>query len=102
MPSGHPCGRLSGSCRPEAERCAVRASRPHRATFPESRAAHIQPLQTALHRMQGQWPHVRTDITGAAGRAMIRAIVAGERDPVQLARFRAPRGARRPAESAKA
>src|SRR5262249_5383073 len=27
------------------------------------------------------------------GRAMIRALVAGERDPVHLARFRAPRGA---------
>jgi transposase len=34
---------------------------------------------------------VLTDITGATGLAMIRAMVAGERDPVHLARFRAPR-----------
>ena len=52
--------------------------------------------------MNGQFTQVLTDITGATGRAMIRAMVAGERDPVPLARFRAPRCASRTEEIAKA
>jgi transposase len=45
---------------------------------------------------------VLTDITGATGLAMILAMVAGERDPVHLARFRAPRCASSTADIAKA
>jgi transposase len=45
---------------------------------------------------------VRTDITGTPGLAIIRAIVAGERDPVHLARFRDPRCARSTEDIAKA
>jgi len=45
---------------------------------------------------------VLSDITGATGLAMLRAIVAGERDPGQLARFREPRCARSPADIRKA
>jgi transposase len=52
--------------------------------------------------MNVQLTHVLTDITGATGLAIIRAIVAGERDPVQLARFRAPRCASSTEEIAKA
>jgi transposase len=48
-------------------------------------------MQKALQQMNGQLTQVLTDMTGAPGLAMIRAIVAGERDPVHLARFRAPR-----------
>jgi transposase len=82
--------------------CAVRAYLRHRATLLEYRAAHIQHMQKALHQMNVQLTHVLTDITGATGLAIIRAIVAGERDPVQLARFRAPRCASRTEEIAKA
>lgn len=52
--------------------------------------------------MNVQFTQVLTDITGATGLAMIRAIVAGERDPVPLARFRAPRCASSTEEIAKA
>jgi transposase len=45
---------------------------------------------------------VLTDITGATRLAMMRAIVAGERDPVYLARFRALRCASSTEEIAKA
>jgi transposase len=86
----HTCGLLSGSFRPDAEMCAVRAYLRHRAALLEYRAAHIQHMQKALHQMNVQLTQVLTDITGATGLAMIRAIVAGERDPVHLARFRAP------------
>jgi transposase len=98
----HTCGLLSGSFRPEAEMCAVRAYLRHRATLLEYRAAHIQHMQKALHQMNVQLTHVLTDITGATGLAIIRAIVAGERDPVQLARFRAPRCASSTEEIVKA
>ena len=98
----HTCGLLSGSFRPEAEMCALRAYLRHRATLLEHRAAHIQHMQKALHQMNVQLTQVLTDITGVTGLAIIRAIVAGERDPVQLARFREPRCASSTEDIAKA
>jgi hypothetical protein len=102
MPSLHPCGLLRGAFRPEAERCAVPASWRPRAARLESRAAPIQHRHQALPPMTVQLPPVLTEMTGATGLAMIRAVVAGERDPVRLARLRAPRWASRTEESATA
>jgi transposase len=102
MQSLHTCGVLSGSWRPAAEMCALRAYVRHRAMLLAHHAAHIQHRQQARHQMNGQLTHVLTDITGVTGLAIIRAIVAGERDPVPLARFREPRCARRPEDIAKA
>jgi transposase len=98
----HTCGLLSASFRPEAEMCALRAYLRHRATLLEYRAAHIQHMQKALQQMNVQLPHVLADITGVTGLAIIRAIVAGERDPVHLARFRDPRCAHSSEDIAKA
>ena len=98
----HTCGLLSGSFRPEAEMCALRAYLRHRATLLDYRAAHIQHMQKALQQMNVQLPQVLTDITGTTGLAIIRAIVAGERDPVHLARFRDPRCAHSTEDIAKA
>jgi len=84
----HTCGLLSGSFRPAAEMCAMRAYLRHRATLLEHQAAHIQHMQKALQQMNVQLTQVLTDITGTTGPAIIRAIVGGERDPVQLSRFR--------------
>jgi transposase len=98
----HTCGLLSGSFRPEAEMCALRAYLRHRATLLDYRAAHIQHMQKALQQMNVQLPQVLTDITGTTGLAIIRAIVAGERDPVHLAQFRDPRCAHSTEEIAKA
>jgi transposase len=50
----HTCGLLSGSCRPEAEMCAVRAYVRHRAALLEYRAAHMQHMHKALHQMNVQ------------------------------------------------
>jgi transposase len=98
----HTCGLLSASFRPEAEMCALRAYWRHRATLLDYRAAHIQHMQKALQQMNVQLPQVLTDITGMTGLAIIRAIVAGERDPVHLARFRDPRCAHSTEDIAKA
>jgi hypothetical protein len=45
-------------------------------------------MQKALMEMNLQLHHVVSDITGATGMRIIRAIVAGERDPEVLAAFR--------------
>jgi transposase len=50
-------------------------------------AAHIQHMQKALMQMNLQLHHVVSDITGVPGMSIIRAIVAGERDPSVLASY---------------
>jgi transposase len=95
-------GLLSGSFRPAAAMCAVRAYPRHRAALLEYRAAHLQHMQQALQQMNVQLTQVLTDSPGAPGLAMIRAMVAGERDPAHLARFLAPRWASSTAEIAQA
>jgi transposase len=54
----------------------------------EYAAAHIQHMQKALIGMNLQLHHVVSDITGATGMRIIRAIVAGERNPDVLATYR--------------
>lgn len=54
----------------------------------EYAAAHIQHMQKALMEMNLQLHHVVSDITGATGMRIIRAIVAGERNPDVLATYR--------------
>jgi len=98
----HSLGLLNGSFRPEGEMCALRAYRRHRATLIEHRAAHIQHMQKALHEMNVQLTQVLSDITGVTGMAILRAIVAGERDPLLLAQLRNPCCAKPEAELVKA
>lgn len=98
----HTVGLLAGSFRPEAELCALRAYLRHRATLLEHRAAHIQHMQKALQQMNVLLPQVLSDITGETGLAILRAIVAGDRDPVKLAQLRDPRCKSSEAEIAKA
>jgi len=49
---------------------------------------HIQRMQKALMQMNIQLANVLSDISGMTGQAIIKAILAGERDPHQLAAFR--------------
>ena len=84
----HSYGLLRGSFRPEAEIATLRAYMRQRERLIEYAAAHIQHMQKALMEMNLQVHHVVSDITGATGMRIIRAIVAGERDPDVLASFR--------------
>jgi transposase len=86
----HSFGLLSASFRPEADMCTLRAYLRHRANLLESRATEIQHLQKALQQMNVQLTQVLSDITGETGFAIIRRIVAGDRDPVALAQLRHP------------
>ncbi|PJE32757.1 Transposase IS116/IS110/IS902 family protein [Pseudooceanicola antarcticus] len=84
----HSYGLLRGSFRPEAEIATLRAYMRQRERLTEYAAAHIQHMQKALMEMNLQLHHVVSDITGATGMKIIRAIVAGERDPEVLADYR--------------
>jgi len=98
----HTCGLLSGSFRPEAEMRVLRAYLRHRADLIQHRAAHIQHMQKALQQMNLQLTQVLSDITGVTGLAIIRAMVAGERDARHLAQLRDRRCAKPEAEIVKA
>ena len=84
----HSYGLLRGSFRPAAEIATLRAYLRQRERLVEYAAAHLQHMQQALMKMNLQLHHVVSDITGATGMRIIRAIVAGERDPEVLAAFR--------------
>jgi hypothetical protein len=49
---------------------------------------HIQPMQKAMTQMIVQLANVLSDVSGMTGQAVIKAILAGERDSHQLAAFR--------------
>lgn len=87
----HSYGLLSRSFLPDATWRPLRDYWRHRMGLVEHRAAHIQHMHKALQKMNVQLTQVLTDITGVTGMQIIRAIVAGERDPVTLAQFRDPR-----------
>jgi transposase len=84
----HFYGLLRGSFRPEAEIATLRALLRQRERLVKYAVAHIQHMQEALMEMNLQLHHVVSDITGATGMRIFRAIVAGERDPDVLAGFR--------------
>ncbi len=84
----HSYGLLRGSFRPDAEIATLRAYMRQRERLTEYAAAHIQHMQKALMEMNLQLHHVVSDITGATGMKIIRAIVAGERNSDVLADYR--------------
>ena len=49
---------------------------------------HIQRMQKALTQMNIQLANVLSDVSGMTGQAIVKAILAGERDPYQLAALR--------------
>ena len=84
----HACGLLRASFRPGRDIAALRTYLRVRERHLEYAAAHIQHIQKALTFMNLQLHHVVTDVTGATGMKIIRAIVNGERDPEVLAKHR--------------
>lgn len=84
----HTFGLLRGSFHPEEQMRTVRTYTRHRANLIQCRAQHIQHMQKALQLMNLKLTNVISDITGQTGLKIIRAIVAGEHNPQQLAKFR--------------
>jgi transposase len=81
-------GLLSAAFRPPADVCALRAISRQRDTLLQEQARCVQRMQKALTLMNLQLTNTITDITGTTGLAIIRAIVAGERNPHELAKHR--------------
>jgi transposase len=98
----HSYGLLTASFRPADDMRVLRAYVRQRAMLIEHRAGHIQHMPKALQQMNVQLTQVVSDITGTTGLQILRAIVAGEREPQVLARLRHGRCQHREAEIAKA
>lgn len=81
----HTYGLLSGSFRPDEQVCVLRSYIRQRDNLVRSSTVHVQRMQKALTEMNLQLHRVVTDITGITGLAIIRAIIAGERNPQVLA-----------------
>lgn len=84
----HSVGLLRGSFRPTAAIVALRAYLRHRQTLIDSAGIYTQRMQKALVQMNLLLPMVVSDITGVTGMRILRAMVAGERDPQRLAEHR--------------
>ncbi|HEY3289455.1 MAG TPA: IS110 family transposase [Anaerolineae bacterium] len=81
----HTYGLLSASFRPSDDIRVLRTLVRQRTGLIEDRAISIQHMHKALQQMNLQLGLVVTDITGLTGMGIMRAIVAGERAPKQLA-----------------
>ena len=78
-------GLLSGAFRPKDEICALRAIMRQRTMLLSYQGQHIQHMQKALSQMNIQLGNVISDVVGETGQRILRAIIAGERDPQKLA-----------------
>lgn len=87
----HSCGLLRGSFRPGDAVARLRALQRQMANLVAERTRCVQWMQKALDQMNVQVHRAVTDLTGATGMAIVRAIVGGERDPLRLAAHRDPR-----------
>ncbi len=84
----HSFGLLAGAFRPDQQVCVLRSYTRQRAMLVSYAGQHVQHLQKALVQMNLQLALVLDDITGATGMRIIRAVLAGERDPERLAGLR--------------
>lgn len=84
-------GLLRAAVRPDAEVCVVRAVVRQRDLLTIEQGRWVQRMQKALVQMNIQLSEVLANVMGRTGEAILRAIVAGERDPQVLAKHRDPR-----------
>jgi transposase len=84
----HSCGLLRGSFRPTEAITRLRALHRQMANFVVERSRCVQWMQKALDQMNVQVHRAVAALTGTTGMAIVRAIVAGERDPARLAMHR--------------
>jgi len=87
----HSCGLLRGSFRPTDAITRLRALHRQMTNFVVERGRCTQWMQKALDQMNVQVHRAVSDLTGTTGMAIVRAIVAGDRNPENLAKHRDPR-----------
>jgi len=98
----HACGLLRGSFIPDAETQMLKSLWRHRLNMEEEDARAIQRMQKAFQIMNIRLDMAVTDIVGETGLRIIEAILAGQRDPRQLAKLRDHRVAKSEQEIADA
>ena len=98
----HAYGLLHGSFRPDNDGVEFRGYVRQRNRLVELASQQVSLMHKALTQMNVQLNHVISDITGATGMDIIRAIVQGERDPKILAKYRNSRCRRSEEEIGKA
>jgi transposase len=81
-------GLLHGAFRPAEQVCVLRSLTRQRAMILRSQGRFVQHMQKALTQMNIQLANVISDVAGETGQKILRAIVAGERDGLALARLK--------------
>ena len=74
-------GLLAPSFRPPEDMCQLRSLLRHRENLLQMTVKPIQPMHTSLDQMNLHLHQVIREVTGVTGMRILRAIVAGERDP---------------------
>jgi transposase len=87
----HRVGFLAAAFRPEEKICVLRSYLRQRANQVRCCGEDIQHMQKALEQMNLKLTEVLSNITGTTGMAILKAILKGKRDPVELAKLRDPR-----------
>jgi transposase len=84
----HAYGLLTGAFRPEDQVVVLRSYLRQRQMLITYASQHIQHMQKALEQMNVKLTEVVSDITGVTGMSIIKAILAGQREPAKLAKLR--------------
>jgi transposase len=84
----HSYGLLTASFRPADEIVRWRGFQRQREMLIRYAAQHVQHLQKVLEEMNVKLTEVVSDVVGVTGMKIIKAIVRGERDPLNLAKHR--------------
>jgi len=84
----HTYGLLRNSFRPSQEIRTMRTYWRQRDDLVRTAGRHIQRMQKALTQMNIQLANVLSDLSGLTGQAIVKAILAGERDAYRLAALR--------------
>jgi transposase len=87
----HSCGLVRASFRPPDEYCRVRVLTRDKLNLVEERSDWLRRMQKSLDQMNVRVHRAVSDLSGVTGLAIVRAIVDGERDPMELAKLRDPR-----------
>jgi len=87
----HSCGLLHGSFRPGEQVCMLRTLVRDKGNLVAEAGDWLRRMQKSLDQMNVRVHRALSDIDGATGMSIIRAIVRGERDARQLAKLRDPR-----------
>jgi len=86
----HSCGLLHGSYRPREDVCMLRTLVRDKAKLVAESGDWVRRMQKSLDQMNVRVHRAVSDIDGATGMAILRAIVEGERDAQKLAKLRDP------------